>query len=534
MQNFCLIRDRIASISGSLQRWAENEPKLQHFCQPIIAWLNGSISSGDFPSHTEAAENVREGSERKIIELLLLTAQGIRSKGQGLSKVEELEGSALASATLFADLSTALSLEQVVVQVQSFLSDIKDSSPKQRLAAVQSVTPFFDAYLQLVDPMLRLQASYVKASGKLTYILSRLILSIIQKGFCKPPEAEDQQTDESSGERLQDGTGFGEGTGKEDVGHEIGDESQIEGLRDDAKDTQGDSGETRESEGMEMDGIDGETQDVDGNESESESEADEPQSDVENVVENLDKETSGQIDEKLWEGEQEDDDKQEKDQAGKDSKAAGEDIAPKTSESSKNSEPLAEETAKDDSAPDADNPPDGEDAPPIDAGKQLENTVSEESVLDLPDDMTLNQSEGGDSADDLEDMVGDEDTEVDEIASQLDAQSIAEGGPDEEGSDVNNDDKTILQNDSQEDAPNVEDTAEGTMEDSSKGNQGAAPKQDSSKDASMMDDPMNALEATDVAADSLKDDIDVGNEGLDQGYVLNAQCHAVLSYIYKD
>ncbi|GJJ10496.1 hypothetical protein Clacol_004722 [Clathrus columnatus] len=513
VQQLHLIRGRIAAVSTSLQQWMEEEPRLQHFCRPIITWLNRSMPSGNASVDTFVVDGGLRWSERKIIELLLLTAQTVRSQSQKYqipNDASKLEGVALTCASYSGELSNAFGTKNILTGLESFLVNLRSSSTKDRITALQRITPFLDTYLQLVDSVLYLQAAYVKASGKLTYVLARLILSISQKGFCKPPsEAEDQRMDESSKEQTQDGTGFGEGTGKEDIGQEVGDESQVEGLQ--GEEGKGESGEAEgNDEGIEIDGVDGETQDLDVDESGSESE--EPQDDIEDVVGDLEKGDSENIDEKLWEGEHEDD-KQQSDQAGKDSKSVGKDTAAQTSEESKSS---AEETLEDDNAPDGDNPVDTDDnAPPIDAGKQLEQSVQEESVLDLPDDINIDQSEKGNSDGDVEDVPGDEDEEVD---SRFDAHSI--GGDDPVEEEGGPEDQMLPTQEDFQEQPNAEDNTDGTMEDSSRGNQGVAPNQNqnSTEDALVADadDPTNT-EAADTTAETLQDNSGIGNEGLNQG-----------------
>lgn len=471
----------------------------------------------EFPLDPTIDSAMAQESEKKMIDLLLLAAQEIRSQGLALNEASEPEGIVLTSASLSASLSTALNLQHIVAQVESFLSALTYSSVKDRLMAVRRVSPFLDTYLQMAESMLGLQALHSKAFGKLTYILARLIISLSQNGFCKPPDDDGQQAaGDGNMEQLEGGTGFGEGTGKEDAGDEIKDESQVEGLQNE----QGENNteQKQDNEGIEMDGVDGEMQDVSDEESGSESEPEEPQSDIDDVVENLDKESSGKVDEKLWEGEHEED-KPQNDQAGsKDSESTGKDVAPQTDDTSRISKLPVEETMQDDGMPDEDNPPGAEDAPPIDAGKQLEQSVLEEAVLDLPDDIDINPSEKDDSASNVEDDLSDVDQEVDEIASQLDAQSIADDVPGDKVEDHEESETLPPQED--QNVSSVEDLAEGGMEDSNRGSQGMAPKPSLSEDASMTDDKMNAHDATDTAVDSSKENLSNGNEGLNKGYVI--------------
>lgn len=148
---------------------------------------------------------------------------------------------------------------------------------------------------------------------KLNYILLRVFRVLVAKGFCSDEVNNDgdaQDADEAGGTFAddQDGTGMGEGEGRNDVTDQIENEDQLLGLKNDAnEESKGEDGASKQLEkeeaekGMEMEGdFEGEMYDVPQEEEEG-------THDDENDKEELDREmgdgngdNEDVIDEKLW------------------------------------------------------------------------------------------------------------------------------------------------------------------------------------------------------------------------------------------
>mmetsp|Transcript_7732 Transcript_7732/g.11302 ORF Transcript_7732/g.11302 Transcript_7732/m.11302 type:complete len:2232 (-) Transcript_7732:121-6816(-) len=181
--------------------------------------------------------------------------------------------------------------------------------------------------------------SFFRNMAKLTYILIRIFRVLVAKGFCAD-SVDDGADGEGDGDlsnmKFEDdveGTGMGEGDGKNDVTDQIENEEQLLGLKGDEGDekenasNQNQLNEEEAEQGMEMEAdFDGEMFDVpekedvneDPDKNEEEEELDREMGDGDDPNENV-------VDEKMWDDE---DDNDDVDNAGeekfeKDSKVSG-------------------------------------------------------------------------------------------------------------------------------------------------------------------------------------------------------------------
>lgn len=105
----------------------------------------------------------------------------------------------------------------------------------------------------LADLVLTETLGCYRAISKLHYLLVGLFTDLIQKGFCRPAEVEEEQGDHD-GEELE-GTGMGDGAGSKDVSDQIEDEEQVMGNKGDQNpQDQQDTEMKEEDAGLEMDG----------------------------------------------------------------------------------------------------------------------------------------------------------------------------------------------------------------------------------------------------------------------------------------
>lgn len=98
--------------------------------------------------------------------------------------------------------------------------------------------------------------------------------SLFSEGFCTQSQQDDSKAGDQSGGKLQDdveGTGMGEGQGKQDVSEQMTDEGQLEGdsasKKEEGKDEEAKEERAKEEEGVEMTSeFEGEMKDLEQNE----------------------------------------------------------------------------------------------------------------------------------------------------------------------------------------------------------------------------------------------------------------------------
>ncbi len=286
-------------------------------------------------------------------------------------------------------------------------------------AAITRLAAFMPAYDSLWDFVVSQQAAVTKSHYKLCYILAQLFITIAQKGFCKPSDADDKSGQEAGGPE-QEGTGMGAGSGSENVSKEIEDESQVEGLRGEEEEEEKDEGgERADNDAIEMeDDFGGALEDAKSEAGDEGSEG-EDQDEKDELDEHLgDVEDEG-VDEKFWDdeketGEKDGDDKM--DQKGQDDGKQSE-MAAKEEESASNQndrkekdqpEPEGQMEEGDDGA-DEDQQSDtmSQTADDRQDGQQLDTTVPEQDILDLPDNLELEEDQGDVPDDDCDEEMED-------------------------------------------------------------------------------------------------------------------------------
>jgi len=294
--------------------------------------------------------------------------------------------------------------------------------------------------------------SSFRNNAKLQYILSRVFRVLVSKGYCADKSEENSggdDIDDITGMKFEDdveGTGMGEGDGKQDVTDQLESEEQIQGLKgedqNETKENQNDSNQLDEEEakqGMEMrEDFEGDMFDVpdeimDENEDNREEEEEEELDREMGMEANNDEEV---VDEKMWgDSDNEDDIDQEEEKFERDSNVKGEALE---------DEMRTKEDGEDNDSPD------------IEDTKKHSVEQEEHSGHDDENDSILKE----DKEENYEDKHGGVDVREDDD----DCDEGGEAGDDDDamdiGDDVNvsDDDNTGNETDNEaEDQPNIED-----------------------------------------------------------------------------
>ncbi|KIW02392.1 uncharacterized protein PV09_06212 [Verruconis gallopava] len=223
---------------------------------------------------------------------------------------------------------------------------------------------------------------------KLAHQLSASFVEIGTKGFCSPSAKTDENAGTNDEQKLDGGTGLGDGEGAEDISKDVGDDedltelAQEPNLRKDGDEIE----EEKDAVDMadeDMDGQVGETAENDDQEKEGGSD-DEKHDDVEDEVGSVDDLGPEAVDEKMW------------DEGG-----ATDDLRQKTTDRSKgtdNDEQVAANGDQTESREDQETEDDIESGAREDEAishgneEQLDNYTEQADKLDLPEDMNMDGS----------------------------------------------------------------------------------------------------------------------------------------------
>lgn len=312
------------------------------------------------------------------------------------------------------------SLQTILDNMQYIHNDDALQGVAAIFAAVQPVlNQYMASHQHVVDRFDSLHAS----TTKLLYRLSKSFIQVGTQGFCQPPEkSSDQQ--KGKDDKLEEGTGLGEGEGAEDISKDIEDDEDLEDLAQEKGEREGSIEEQDDAVDMGENDMEGQTEEMGEKEDKGDEEGEEGDDDVQSEVGSVDDLGPSAVDEKMWDEGGKDDDS--KDKEGK------QDVGTEDQDEQVASEQKDQEEKKDDAGDEGkeeekkegqegeeDEEMEGEDQEEnVGAGEteQMDPHAKEEETLDLPEDLNMDgQDDEGKDDDDLGDMDMGDDLPEDEM-----------------------------------------------------------------------------------------------------------------------
>lgn len=205
------------------------------------------------------------------------------------------------------------SILQLLQRLESLISHTKHA------AILFSLSKFISVYRKFTKIILEKILMEHHASTKLLYIICNSLNLLFQRGYCLPENiAEyDDNTEEEKGKL--DGTGMAEGSGAKDVSEEIEDEEEVLGLKGESVDEPEDEEIKEEENGIEMSNdFEGKLENVNPEEIEEQDidETNNDQEPEEQMGDLNDNPMSETIDEKMWNGDDDDPEKSANEESG--------------------------------------------------------------------------------------------------------------------------------------------------------------------------------------------------------------------------
>ncbi|KAI9712029.1 MAG: hypothetical protein M1820_001738 [Bogoriella megaspora] len=437
-------RDIIADISA-------NNPSLGYLVKQIEPWTR-TIPQQYYDDETEeltfaeAIEDVTRSTD------LILTAIQYMERNLASMPASTEDDSWLVKVEDTLDICLdGLNAVKIVPSWRESLDSLH-SLPQAQLnvvtALITTLYPVLWKYSQIHNQVLAQLLDLHHSTCKMSHELAKAFVQIARQGFCTPtekPSGSDNQM-----EKMEDGTGLGEGDaaeGAEDISKDLTGEEDLEELAQQPKsgDDEGDFEDEKDAVQM-ADEMEGEAEQDEESVEDAEGEDAGGDSDqgVDSEIGSVDDMRPGAVDEKMWdEAAEKDAEDREADDRGTGSKESADQIASKEKqEKEKKNESDDEENDDDDNATDNSIREDGEAM----MGTQPENVEMEhprqEENLNLPEDLQIGQgeddglssdSEAGSDLKDRDDVLGDEEEGDDEMESPpKDTEDGDQGGKEED------------------------------------------------------------------------------------------------------
>ncbi|KAF1834922.1 hypothetical protein BDW02DRAFT_568614 [Decorospora gaudefroyi] len=323
---------------------------------------------------------------------------------------------------------SALHAPQISTALQILLDRVQylyeDANLQSIAALFASVRPILDQYVAshkyLVSRFDALHAS----TANLLHRLSKSFIQIGTQGFCQPPEKSNDP--QKGNEKLESGTGLGEGEGAEDISKDIEDDEDLEDLAQEKGEREGSIEEQEDAVDMGEQEMEGETEDFGEKEDKGDESGEEGDDDVQSEVGSVDDLGPSAVDEKMWDdGGKEDDEKDREAQQDVGTENQDEQVASEQKEKEKSGED-GEEEEKEEEKKEAQEElemegEDQEENVGVGETEKMDPQAKEEETLDLPEDLNMDgQDDDGKEDDDLGDMDMGDDLPEDEIDQEVD------------------------------------------------------------------------------------------------------------------
>lgn len=217
-----------------------------------------------------------------------------------------------------------LNISKITQKLQNLLTVIHTSGNLRTIEKLTALKPILEQFSLLGEYYLVQQFGSHKVSTKMLSIMLTVFIELGSKGFCVPPDLQQDEEGEQKQEGKGEGFGLEDGTGENDVSDRIESEDQLDDAKKpgDEKDEKEEDGDCKEEKGIDMsEDFDSKMQDLEKQEKGSDDESDKSDDD-----EDLDKqmgeteEGAEKLDDQIW-GDEEN--KEEEEEEGEQNEEEG-------------------------------------------------------------------------------------------------------------------------------------------------------------------------------------------------------------------
>ncbi|KAF2751085.1 midasin [Sporormia fimetaria CBS 119925] len=436
------VRQKLFQFQQIFKMWMEKYPLPRAVLKQMTPYVE-SFSGIQDAGQMDNEETDLEGHTKELFASLDLILGAIQDVQAALTNYPESEDDAswlVKEEQALSSAITALHTRHITEALQTILDNIHslpNSALKPFAAMLTATKPILTQYLTSTTFLTSKFSELHLATTKLTYRLAKSFIQVGTQGFCTPAE---KSTDQSGkDDKLESGTGLGEGEGAEDISKDIEDDEDLEDLAAEQGEREGSIEEEEDAVDMGEQEMEGQMNDVAEKEDED-GEGEEGEEDAESEVGSVDDLGPSAVDEKMWdEGGKEDEGKEKEGQQDVGTENQEEQVAAEESKERKEKEgEEGEEEQQQKEGEDEDEEMQGEDQEENVGAQETEVMdphAKEEETLDLPDELNLEGDENDEKDDDMGDMdMGEEEEEDMEPEAGAQPDTVDEEiGPEEEG-----------------------------------------------------------------------------------------------------
>lgn len=437
------VKEQMVELRTTFDSWMDRNPialtVLNHIQPFVFDYPEVRVAELSQEAQLTAADHSREifGA----MDMILGSLQDVETALKGIPTSTDdttwlvKEEQALSSAISSLHASQVSDAINTVLERMHILNE--DKSLRAITALFVALQPVFDQYIASHKFLIQRFDNLHCSTAKLLHRLAKSFIQVGTQGFCQPS---DKSADQQQGkdDKLEAGTGLGEGEGAEDISKDIEDDEDLEELAQEEKgEREGSIEEQDDAVDMGDQDMEGETGETAEKEEEGSDDGEEGD-DVQSEVGSVDDLGPSAVDEKMWdEGGKDEDlkDREGKDDLGtenQDEQVASEQQEKKGEEGEKEDKEDGQEGEEEDEEMEGE---DQEENVGAEETEKMDPHAKEEETLDLPEDLNIDGEEGDDK-DDMGDMDMDDDLPEDEQEADAGAEPDTvdeEIGPEKEG-----------------------------------------------------------------------------------------------------
>ncbi|KKK12377.1 hypothetical protein ARAM_006103 [Aspergillus rambellii] len=434
-------------LNTDISKWGQERPDLTFVLDQLLPWLNVSMESGELEQevHPLAIEDFDNGLTATVDKILvslqkLKEVPAIITFTGSLSRSDEFFTRALKSVHL-PDITKALN---AVLETLQTVHKHSDSGIPLAVALMTSLLPILNKYSQISQDLVYRFLTVHRETCKMSYILSKSFVQIASEGFCSPHE---ESTEQGKSGNLESGTGLGDGEGAEDISKDVGDDEDLSELaqQEQKEDAADDMDASADAVNMDQEDLQGESREQEGEEEDKDESGDEEDGDIDEEVGSVNDLDTSAVDEKMWDGSHDEDQKETENEEGKGVSESDQQAA---AQERQNGEKGDENEKKEGEEEDAEDEEEEEEEAPEDEGEAIgredmdvtDPHAKEQETLDLPEEMQLDgdemdNDEGPEDDDGFDDISDNGFAPMDdEQTNEMQQDNLdEEGGPEQSG-----------------------------------------------------------------------------------------------------
>ncbi|MCJ1379430.1 hypothetical protein MMC17_002531 [Xylographa soralifera] len=302
----------IKEFSTEMNNLKSQEPLIGFAIDQIMVW-----TSTDDPAENGTMNGVHSVSladtdqaVSTLVDTILVGIQRLQETLTTLPTSHEASGWVLLADTVRDKGLKFLQISELTARINHALSQLQylpqtDPQDLSGAAALFHVAlPIMKQYGAIYNNILRRHLEFHASLCRMACILSTSFKQILVQGFCSPPDK--STAEEGRNEKLEGGTGLGEGEGAEDISKDVqGDEDLSELAQEGRKDKGEDEIEDeKDAVNMDQNELEGEVggAEENGEEDSSEAKSEASEGEIDEETGEVDDLDPSAIDEKLWDG----------------------------------------------------------------------------------------------------------------------------------------------------------------------------------------------------------------------------------------